>query len=52
MPNDAVSLAEKMLELINNEELQNKLSKEARESAEKFKPDRIFCEWEKVLLEK
>ena len=50
--NDAVSLAEKMLELINNEELQNKFSKEARESAGKFKPDKIFCEWEKVLLNK
>lgn len=48
--NDADSLAEKMLELINNEELQNKFSKEARESATKFKPDKIFCEWEKVLL--
>ncbi|MBE6813823.1 MAG: glycosyltransferase family 4 protein [Ruminococcaceae bacterium] len=43
-------LAKKMLELINNEELQNKFSRNARKSAEKFKPDKIFCEWEKVLL--
>ena len=48
--NDAVSLAEKLLELINNEELKNKFSEEARESAEKFKPDKIFNEWENVLL--
>ncbi len=50
--NDANFLAGKMLELINNERLQNKFSRKARESATKFKPDKIFLEWEKVILNK
>lgn len=44
-------LAEKMLELVKNEELQNKFSQKARESAEEFKPDKIFCEWETHICE-
>lgn len=50
--NNADSLAEKMLELVKNEELQKEFSKKARESAERFKPEKIFLEWEKVLLNK
>lgn len=50
--NNADVLAKKMFELVNNEDLQKEFSQKARESAEKFKPNKIFVEWEKVLLNK
>lgn len=52
---DEAALAENMLRLLENEEAAAKLGQNARETAEKFRPEPIFAEWcgyvEKIISE-
>lgn len=47
--NDAVGLAEKIRQFLENEKLLDEMSNEMRKYAENFKPDIVFNEWEDYL---